>query len=105
MENKYKISGWALSIYGAMSLITLLFGYSLLLNYFGPIGGIYFLFLAIYNLFIALGFLAFLCGVYLLKNNSAVHRIALPVAVVSIFSFPAGTIAGGLYLWQRHENS
>ena len=66
---------------------------------------IYFLFLALYNLFIALGFLAFLCGVYLLKNNSAVHRIALPVAVVSIFSFPAGTIAGGLYLWQRHENS
>lgn len=62
-------------------------------------------FLALYNLFIALGFLAFLCGVYLLKNNSAVHRIALPVAVVSIFSFPAGTIAGGLYLWQRHENS
>lgn len=105
MENKYKISGWALTIYGAVSLITLLFGYSSFSNHFGPIDGMYFLLLALLNLFIAFGFLAFLCGIYLLKNNSAVHRVALPVAVVSMFSFPIGTIAGGLYLWQRHENT
>jgi hypothetical protein len=105
MENKYVISGWALSIYGAFNVLGLLLSYSFVVKHFGSIEGMALLALVFLNLFIALGFLALLCGIYLLKNNSGVHKLALPVSIAIMLSIPVGTLVGALYLWQRHENT
>ena len=105
VENKYVISGWALSIYGAFNLCVLLMSYSFVVNTFNSIEGMVLFVVVLINLFIVLGFLALLCGIYLLKNNGAVHRLALPVSIAIMFNIPVGTLVGALYLWQRRENT
>ncbi|WP_293749221.1 hypothetical protein [uncultured Paraglaciecola sp.] len=105
MENRYQPSGWALSIYGVFNVLGLILSYAYVIKFFTSLSGISLLALIFVNLLIAIGFLAFLCGIYLLKNNDAVHKFALPVSVVILLSFPTGTLAGALYLWQRNQNT
>ena len=88
MENRYQISGWALTIYGAFNVIGFMLSYSYVAKLFASLSGISLLALVIINVLIAVSFLAFLCGIFLLKNNSAVHKIALPVSIVILLSVP-----------------
>jgi len=105
MKNDYAVSGWALSIYGAFNVLVLFLSYSFIVNQFDEIKGIALLVVVFLNLFIVLGFLALLCGIYLLKGNSSVHKFALPVSIAIMLSVPVGTLVGALYLWQRNENN
>lgn len=105
MKNKYAISGWALSIYGAFNVLVLFLSYSFVVSHFGEIEGMTLVVVIFLNLFIALGFLSLLCGIYLLKDNSSVHKFALPVSVAIMLNVPVGTVVGALYLWQRNENN
>ena len=56
------------------------------------------------NTLLAINFLALLCGVYLLKQNEAVHKFVLPVSIIILLSVPFGTIVGGIYLMKRFKN-
>ncbi|WP_220465376.1 MULTISPECIES: hypothetical protein, partial [unclassified Colwellia] len=57
------------------------------------------------SLLFVVNLLAFLCGIYLLKENTVVHKFALPVSIVMLLSFPFGTFVGGLYLWERFKST
>ena len=101
MDNKFVLSAWAFIFFGAFNVLGLLFAYSFIVN-IGSSSEIIILILA--SVLIIVSFLAFLCGIYLLKNNGLVHRIALPVSFAIMVSVPVGTAVGALYLWQRYEN-
>jgi len=49
--------------------------------------------------------ITFSTGIYLLKNNKLVHKIAFPVSFAIMVSVPVGTAVGALYLWERHKTS
>jgi hypothetical protein len=101
MDNKFVFSAWAFIFFGAFNVLGLLFSYSYIVN-IGSSSEVIILILA--SVLIVVSFLAFLCGIYLLKNNGLVHKIALPVSIAIMVSVPVGTAVGALYLWQRHEN-
>tara|TARA_R110002124_G_scaffold158502_2_gene325611 strand:- start:131 stop:481 length:351 start_codon:yes stop_codon:yes gene_type:complete len=105
MENKFVFSGWALSLFGAVNIVGLLYGYSFVTSIASSSGVTQILLLTLISLSIAVSFLALLSGVYLLKNNDAVHKVALPVSFAIMISVPIGTAVGALYLWQRYESS
>ncbi|MFD1621568.1 hypothetical protein [Thalassotalea marina] len=101
MDNQYKISGLAFTLYGALSTIVFLAIYI-----FGGItlsdtSKLPLLVLLMINIMLAVNFLCFLCGIYLLKQNKTVHSIAMPLSVILLLSIPFGTIVGSLYLIER----
>ena len=102
MENKFVFSGWAFIFFGALNVLGLLFSYSFIVNIGSSFEAIM---LILINVLIVVSFLTFLSGIYLLKNNSLVHKIALPVSFAIMVSVPVGTAVGALYLWERHKNS
>ena len=105
MENKFVVSGWALSLFGAVNILGLLYSYSFVMGIASVSGVMQILLLTIISLSIVVSFLALLSGIYLLKNNDAVHKVALPVSFAIMISVPIGTVVGALYLWQRYESS
>jgi len=96
MEDKYKICGWAFSIYGALILVFSAFVYSIISIEIGSLDFIFFIAAFV------LGLLTFLCGVLIFKGNKYRHKIALPIAVLSLVNIPLGTLVGGFYLWLRY---
>ena len=103
MQNKFKMSGFALSLYGALTLIPILAFYPYFSKYVTSLSQFCWFQIGLMNLVMIVSFLSLLSGVFLLKNNAAAHRFAFPISVVLLLSFPFGTIAGAIYLWQRHE--
>jgi hypothetical protein len=105
MENKFVISGWAFSLFGAICTVGLLYGYSFATNVASTFGMTYVVILILISVSIAVSFMTFLTGVFLLKNNNAVHKVALPISFAIMISVPVGTAVGALYLWQRYESA
>jgi hypothetical protein len=100
VNDQYKFSGWAFSIYGGLTSISLL---SVAYFVLGPNSlstssppTVLFVF---YGVLIATHLLAFLGGILLLKQHPFAHKIALPASFLIMMSFPVGTIIGGNYLW------
>ena len=104
MDNQFKISGIAFTAYGAFEVLAFLFVYVFGATQLSSIESLPISILLLVNILLAINFLALLCGIYLLKQNQAVHKFALPVSIVLLLSFPFGTFVGGLYLWQRFKN-
>ena len=105
MEYKFEMSGWAFSVFGAVSMVGLLYGYFFVADVVSAFGIKYAFILVIMGVSLAVSFMTFLSGIYLLKNNEAVHKVALPISFAIMISVPVGTAVGALYLWQRHEST
>ncbi|MGB1198067.1 MAG: hypothetical protein ACPG46_03410 [Thalassotalea sp.] len=103
MNNPFKVSGIALTAYGAFEIIVFLYSYYGSATPINSIAKLPISMLLLICLLLAVNLLAFLCGIYLLNRNEAVHKIALPVSVVLLLSLPFGTIVGGIYLVQRYK--
>jgi hypothetical protein len=101
MNNQYKLSGWAFSIYGGLTSISLLsVAYIVLepnsLSMRAPPTALF----IFYGVQFATHLAAFLGGILLLKQNPFAHKIALPASLFILLSFPVGTIIGLMYLWR-----
>ena len=104
MDNPYQASGWAFTVYGALSFIPLA-GIYLILNP-GPFDWSFDSpFLTIISLVVLLNALSIYCGVLLIKGSVWIHKLALPVAVFTLFNMPVGTLVGALYLWQSYQDN
>ena len=105
MDNQFKVSGIAFTIYGACAVLAFLFAYTFGVTQLSSVQSLPVSIFLLINILLAINFLALLCGVYLLKQNEAVHKIALPVSIILLLSVPFGTIVGGIYLMQRFKNT
>ncbi|WDE08713.1 hypothetical protein SG34_032940 [Thalassomonas viridans] len=103
MEDKFKVCGWAFTIYGIILLSVSIILYVTLINnsLLNVMPFNYMLFTFVF----VVGLLTFLCGIYIFKGNPNVHKIALPISVLALINFPIGTVVGGLYLWLRFKNA
>lgn len=105
MDNNFKVSGMAFTLYGGFTvfvfLAVYLFGASLLSNIQSLPTHLFF----IISVLFVINFLALLSGIYLLKNNEVVHKVALPLSIVLLFSVPFGTITGAIYLVERYKST
>lgn len=99
MDEQYKYSGLTMLSYGVFSFLTcVMFHYYTYALRYSPYA------IAFAYTIMVISFLSILCGVYLVKRNTNVHKIALPVSLLILFNFPFGTIAGSFYLWERFRN-
>ncbi|MBA6263851.1 MULTISPECIES: hypothetical protein [unclassified Colwellia] len=105
MDNQFKISGWAFTIYGAVATCAFLFVYILGISQLSNLDSLPTFLILLINILLVVNFLAWLCGIYLLKQSKTVHKIALPLSIIILLSFPFGTIVGGIYLMQRFKNT
>ncbi|WP_448546454.1 hypothetical protein [Thalassotalea fusca] len=105
MDNQFKVSGIGLTIYGACAVLAFLFAYIFGVTQIPSIQSLPTSIFLLSSILLAINFLALLCGIYLLKQNEAVHKIALPVSIIILLSVPFGTIVGGIYLIQRFQNT
>jgi hypothetical protein len=103
MDDRFKVSGWALTIYGAVALITFLFVYIFGITQISNISSLPTGLFLLINIILVINFLALLCGIYLLKKSIVVHKIALPVSLIIMLSVPFGTLVGAIYLIQRFK--
>jgi len=104
MDNQFKESGWAFVIYGSFSFLVSLAVY-VFITFLTHNSDISFLISLLLGIFLVFSFLILLCGLQLLKGNKGVHKVALPLSIITLFNAPVGTIVGGLYLWQRFKNT
>ncbi|MDO6427384.1 hypothetical protein Q4489_10185 [Thalassotalea sp. 1_MG-2023] len=104
MENQFKVSGIAYTIYGAFAIIAFVIAYIFGVTQFTNFQSLPVSIFLLINILLAINFLVLLCGIYLLKQNEAVHKIALPMSIIILLSVPFGTIVGGIYLMQRFKN-
>jgi len=106
MERSFKESGWTFLVCGSFAVCWSLYLYFLsfhehpLLDF-----GLNFSFYSILSVLLVFYSSIALCGFYLIKGNSNVHKIALPLSIVLLVFFPVGTVIGGIYLWQRYKNT
>jgi hypothetical protein len=105
MDNQFKISGWAFTVYGAIVVLAFMFAYYYGVTQYLNVQSIPSGIKLLVSLLFVVNLLAFLCGIYLLKENTVVHKFALPVSIVMLLSFPFGTFVGGLYLWERFKST
>ncbi|RZF82948.1 hypothetical protein EXT46_05715 [Pseudoalteromonas sp. CO325X] len=105
MDNQFKASGVAFTIYGACTVLAFLLTYIFGITLFSGVQSLPISFFLLIYASLAINFLSLLCGLYLLKQNEAVHKIALPVSILILFSVPFGTIVGSIYLMQRFKNT
>ena len=105
MNNQFKVSGVAFTIYGAFAVLAFLFVYILGVTQLSSVQSLPVSIFLLINILLAINFLALLCGVYLLKQSEAIHKIALPVSIILLVSVPFGTVVGGIYLMQRFKNT
>jgi len=103
VEDKYKVCGWAFSIYGTILLSLSIILYSVFLehSFLNEMTLNYVIFAAIF----IVGLITLLCGIYIFKGNPKVHKIALPISVLALLNVPFGTVVGALYLWLRYKNA
>lgn len=100
INDQFKFSGWAFSIYGGLSSFGLLAVVFPLLDpgsvsTGSPSTPIY----VLYGILLATHLLALLSGICLLKQHPFAHKLALPASFFIMMSFPIGTIIGVYYLW------
>lgn len=105
MDKAFKISGIAFTLYGGFTVLIFLAVYMLGVAQLSNIESIPAYLLIVISLLFVIHCLALLCGVYLLKKSAAVHKIALPVSLVILFSVPFGTMTGVIYLIERFKSS
>jgi len=101
MNDQFKLSSWAFSIYGGLTSISLLLvAYIVLepnsLSMRSPPTGLF----VFYSVQFAIHLVAFSSGILLLKQNPFAHKLALPASLLILISFPVGTIIGLMYLWR-----
>tara|TARA_Y100000588_G_scaffold384946_1_gene477260 strand:+ start:1382 stop:1699 length:318 start_codon:yes stop_codon:yes gene_type:complete len=104
MDNQFKVSGIAFTIYGACAVLASLCSYIFGVTQLSSVQSLPVSIFLLINTLLAINFLALLCGVYLLKQNEAVHKFVLPVSIIILLSVPFGTIVGGIYLMKRFKN-
>ena len=104
MENRFKLSGVAFTLYGFVAAVSFVGFYIFGATQLSSLDNMPLLLLFIINLLFAINLLSLLCGIYLLKQNEAVHKLALPVSILILLSVPFGTIVGGIYLIQRYKH-
>lgn len=102
VSEQYKFSGWFFVSYGVFVLGSYLIA--------SPHLGWYYSSLSVTGLVLTYAMivahcLSLFCGVYLLKHNPKVHKIALPVSIFLMLNFPFGTLTGGIYLYERFYRS
>jgi len=105
MDNKFKVSGIAFTLYGVLAVLAFISKYMFGVNQLSNIQTLPTIVVFMGSLFSVVHLLALLCGVYLLKKNEAVHKIALPISIVILFIIPFGTITGVIYLMERYKNT
>ncbi len=104
MGDKYKLSGWAMTLLGIVKIstfIVVLVAFEIPLSVISDLdveANITLFFIVLMSV------LVLICGVQLIKQNHKIHRLALPVSIILLLGFPIGTIVGGLYLleWRRN---
>lgn len=103
MDNHFKESAWAFLAYGTLSLLVLLNLYFFFLENFAD-GSMFELFASLLiGLFAIVSLLMIYTGLQLLKGQPKAHKLALPIAIITLLHVPVGSIVGGIYLWQRNK--
>ncbi|ROS05412.1 hypothetical protein EDC56_0942 [Sinobacterium caligoides] len=104
MENKYKVPAVLFIIDGVLTALSILLFIGMVVFFVGltfDLEAEEVLILFLIGLTTLFALLKVIVGAYLLKQREGVHKFALPLAVLSLLSFPLGTISGALYLYQR----
>ncbi len=105
MDDQFKLSGWAMTLYGFATLSAFIYILFLSITQLSLFESFSFVVSVLLFIIFLINVLPLLCGLHLLKHNKNIHKLALPTSVVIMLAFPVGTVVGGIYLWQRYKNT
>jgi fumarate reductase subunit D len=105
MDDQFKLSGWAMTLYGLATFSAFIYVLFLTITQLSLFESFSFVVNVLLLIMFLINVLPLFCGFHLLKHNKNIHKLALPTSVIIMLAFPVGTVVGGLYLWQRYKNT